>query len=430
MRKILIIVSADLLKMYLKEKLENLGFEVIVAKDGFDGLIKIKNTLPDLVIMELQLTRLSAIDILREKKEYKTISEIPVILIANKITRSLIEELTKYKVNKLIGKPIKVDVLLSAINDTLKIKLEIDLTPCIIDVHLNDDILFVEIASGLNKDKFELLKYHIKEIIELHNISYPKVLIIFTDIEFSDEVGILITILLKIIEEATLTPLDYIKILCSNDFIKEFLSLHERYKKVEVVKDFVDVIDKLGKLDVFAYGEEIEKIKEQIISNFSEEKQNENIQLKFSNEILSLKESEEAKNKKEVNEIYDRKFKISIVDDDLHILEFMATLLEQTGMIETQIYDNGRLFLNDIKKNPPDLIIIDLLMPEMSGLEVIQRLKNASIEIPILIISAVLDRENILKARRLGVVNYITKPLKADQIISKISEILKIKTTF
>lgn len=428
MQKILIIISTELLKMYLNEKLKNLGFEVIVAKDGFDGLIRIKNTLPDLVIMEQQLTRLSALDVLREKKEYKTISEIPVILIANKITKNLIEEIKKYKVNRIISKPIKVDLLILAISETLKIKLDIDPTPCIIDVHLNDDILFVEIASGLNKDKFELLKYHIKEIIELHKISYPKVLIILSDIEFSDEVGILVTILLKIIEEVTLSPLEYIKILSSNNFLKEFLSLHERYKKVEIVNDFINAIDKLGKLDVFAYGEEIEKIKTEIITNVSEEKASEDIQLKFSSEISLPKE--EKKEKSINNEIYDKKFIISIIDDDLYILEFIATIIAQTGWAIPYIYDNGRAFLNDIKKNTPDLIIIDLLMPEMNGFEIIQRLKNANIDIPILVISAVLDRENILKARRLGIVNYITKPLRAEQVIAKISEILKIKIDF
>ncbi|HOJ64849.1 MAG TPA: response regulator [Spirochaetota bacterium] len=429
MRKILVIVSSELLKMYLKEKLENLGFEVILAKDGFDGLIKIKNILPDLVIMELQLTRLSALDVLREKKEYKTISEIPVILIANKITKLLIEEISKYKVNKIIGKPLKVDILIQAISDTLKIKLDIDITPCIIDVHLNDDILFVEIASGLNRDKFELLKYHIKEILELHNIAYPKILIILSDIEFSDETGILLTILLKIIEDATQSPLDYIKILTTNSFIKEFLSLHERYKKVEVINDFTDAIDKLGKLDVFAYGEEIDKIKTEIITNVNEEKPNEDIELKFSNEVVLVKENER-NNEIKSNEIIDRKFVISIIDDDLYILEFMATLLEQTGWAIPYTYDNGKAFLNDIKKNPPDLIIIDLLMPEMNGIDLIQRLKNAGIETPILIISAVLDRENIFRARRFGVTNYITKPLKANQIISKVAEILKIRIDF
>ena len=57
MKKILIIDSSDLLRQFLKERLDQFDFQVTVSKDGFDGLLKLKNELPDLVIMDFFLNK-------------------------------------------------------------------------------------------------------------------------------------------------------------------------------------------------------------------------------------------------------------------------------------------------------------------------------------------------------------------------------------
>ncbi|HPO49728.1 MAG TPA: response regulator, partial [Spirochaetota bacterium] len=166
MKKILIIDSSDLLRQFLKEKLEEFGFHVIVSKDGFDGLVKMKNELPDLLIMDFFLNRMTGIDLLKEKSEFKSIANIPVVILSGRFDRDLVTKVAKYKVFKFLTKPIKIDLLLQAVGELFNVKLELDKTPCIIDVHLNDDILFVEIASGLNREKINILKYKILQIVE------------------------------------------------------------------------------------------------------------------------------------------------------------------------------------------------------------------------------------------------------------------------
>ena len=75
----------------------------------------------------------------------------------------------------------------------------------------------------------------------------------------------------------------------------------------------------------------------------------------------------------------------------------------------------------------PDLIFLDLMMPEINGFEIMQRLRNAHLNMPIVVISALIDKEYIFRAKKFGVTSYLTKPLKADIILSKAYEMLRIK---
>ena len=99
LKKIVIIDSSDLLRNYIKERFEQYGFEVIVSRDGFDGMIKLKNELPDLIIMDFYLNRMGGLELLKEKTNYKTTKDIPVIILSSKIDRDLITRIVKYKVS-------------------------------------------------------------------------------------------------------------------------------------------------------------------------------------------------------------------------------------------------------------------------------------------------------------------------------------------
>ena len=83
--------------------------------------------------------------------------------------------LSGYGIKKIIPKPLKIDQLFTAITDILHIEFEIDNTPCILEARVNDNIIFIEIAQGLNREKIDLLKYKIQELIALYNLTYPKV---------------------------------------------------------------------------------------------------------------------------------------------------------------------------------------------------------------------------------------------------------------
>jgi DNA-binding response OmpR family regulator len=418
--KILIIDHSELLRDFIKETLEAYGFEVHLAKDGLDGLIKMRNQLPDLIIMDYYLPKLNGMSFLKEKMELKTTANIPVIILTTRIDKDTIINLSKFRLYKILYKPVEIDILTQTVGQIFNKQLSIDTTPCIIDVHLNDDILFVEISKGLNKDKINLLKYKIIEIKNLFEEEIRKVLIIFTDIEAHSNIVELLHILMNNINKVTnITGLN-MSVLTSIDFIIDFFKNETKFKFIKVTDNFEEAIDALGKIDIAIQSEaKIDRVKKELLSlNVTEEKEDKFIKLKFSSEKL---EDDEIKIDSTDNP--KKNYSIAVIDDDLPILEFMETVLSQENW-HVHAYENGKAFIDDMAINKPDLIFLDLLMPVMSGFEVLNYLESTSSDIPVIILTAYPDKSSILKARQLGVKSYITKPVKADFIIHKAEEVL------
>jgi DNA-binding response OmpR family regulator len=403
--KILIIEKSDMIKTFLREKLNYLGFDTLFARDAFDGLVKMKNNIPDLVIMEYTLTENLKTNFFEEKRNYKTIADIPIFMLANKLDKDIILATAKYKVTKYFTKPIKIDTLLKSISETLQKDLNIDQTPCIIDVHLNDDILFIEIASGLNSDRIDSLKYKINEIKNIFRIDMPKILLIMVDISLGVNDAEKLYLLLDSLVKYANPHLSAIKILTSSIDVKSFLAAHSKYCTVEVTSDINNAIDKLSDI----------KIDDILNRGFKKTKDDE---LLWTTSDATFKEDAAEK------PVSTSKAKIAIVDDDELILELVKTILLDTGN-EIFVYKNGREFVDDIQKNTPDLIFLDIMMPIMNGFEVLEYMKKSLLDIPVVIFSTITHKETVRKALMYGIKSYIAKPVNPDLILKKANEILQ-----
>ncbi|GAB1482002.1 hypothetical protein MASR2M78_08170 [Treponema sp.] len=153
-----------------------------MAINGLDGIAKIRNLMPDLVILDFHLSRQSSMEVLEEKRRNPNTADIPVIVTAQGIDQRRIIELVKYNVKKVFTKPIRIDALFNTLKELIGVNFEIDTTPCIIETHVNDDIIFIEIAQGLNQEKLDLLRFKVAELMELYNIRIPKVIIMMSNL--------------------------------------------------------------------------------------------------------------------------------------------------------------------------------------------------------------------------------------------------------
>ena len=119
-------------------------------------------------------------------------------------------------------------------------------------------------------------------------------------------------------------------------------------------------------------------------------------------------------------------FLILVVDDITHNLKVMSELLDTKGY-ETTFANNGLQALEQIPLAKPDLILLDLMMPEMDGIEVCERLKADPdfAKIPIIFLTASNERNNLVKAFQVGAVDYITKPFQAEEVLARIEVQLK-----
>ena len=109
------------------------------------------------------------------------------------------------------------------------------------------------------------------------------------------------------------------------------------------------------------------------------------------------------------------KAKILVVDDEEAIREVVCTLLEAQGY-ECTAVSNGLLAQEDLEKNPRDLVLSDMVMPEMDGLSLLEWLRKYHADIPVIMVTAMHDLSTALEAIRRGAYDYILKPFEKDQL--------------
>jgi DNA-binding response OmpR family regulator len=120
------------------------------------------------------------------------------------------------------------------------------------------------------------------------------------------------------------------------------------------------------------------------------------------------------------------KYQIHVVDDDAINRQVLKKMLEN-DWFEVSESDSGRACLQHVAEHSPDIILLDIMMPGMSGFKTCRELKTSehSDHIPVIFITAIDDRAHILEAFRSGGADYITKPFSQSEIMARIDSILK-----
>jgi phosphoserine phosphatase RsbU/P len=119
---------------------------------------------------------------------------------------------------------------------------------------------------------------------------------------------------------------------------------------------------------------------------------------------------------------------ILVVDDNTDNLRLLAGLLSEHHY-KVRLAPNGVRALATIRKEAPDLVLLDIMMPGMDGFEVCRQLKEdeQTANIPIIFISALNETIDKVKAFSLGGVDYITKPFKAQEILARVKTHLTLR---
>lgn len=117
--------------------------------------------------------------------------------------------------------------------------------------------------------------------------------------------------------------------------------------------------------------------------------------------------------------------KILIIDDRLENIELLAEYILQPNGYTSLAATNGQEGLNVALREKPDLILLDLRMPGMSGLEVLEALKEKRCNIPAILITAYGSEDIIVRALRLGVRDYIARPFEVDEVLAAVDRALR-----
>ncbi len=117
--------------------------------------------------------------------------------------------------------------------------------------------------------------------------------------------------------------------------------------------------------------------------------------------------------------------KVLIVDDTRDIVSLFRDVLETRGDCEISVAYSGVEALQSVKAHKPDLIILDVLLPDLSGMEVVQALRSEAetSAIPVIMASGVAEAPEEEERKRLGIIEFLRKPVSMKALTSKVGEL-------
>jgi CheY-like chemotaxis protein len=118
--------------------------------------------------------------------------------------------------------------------------------------------------------------------------------------------------------------------------------------------------------------------------------------------------------------------RILIADNDEANVQLLTDICQGEDL-EVLVAEDGRQTLKTIRRDNPDLVLLDVMMPELDGFEVLQELRRQPLthDLPVMLVTAVTDDDSIRQGYQLGANDYITKPFKVAELVSRMNTLIK-----
>ena len=124
------------------------------------------------------------------------------------------------------------------------------------------------------------------------------------------------------------------------------------------------------------------------------------------------------------------KRKVLVVDDDRDLVELIVSVLEDDGRFETRVANNGFEAGMMVKDYRPDLIVLDVMLPDINGKEVCVRVRSdkSLANVRIICISGMVEREKVAELEEAGADDFLQKPFDTDVLIARMSRLLEVES--
>lgn len=409
MKSVLLIDGSSLFSGFLKDTfaVEKISFESVFNREAYTKIITL---LPDLIIIEIENEISDDIMHLLEKKHTDpNARKIPIVIVGPDMERPRITNLLEFGVVKYFTKPVKFEPFLAAVGKIMKTSFSLDTTPSFLDIHLNANLIFIEIALGLNREKIRLLKYRIAEVIKTHGLNVPKVILMLSGYEFSFVDGVSLEFLIESISADGRIANKNIQILSSDEFVHELVRGHTDYIGMQVFDNLKSIAELLLEQD------QNYKIEDFVLNRIiSSDGRDNEIALGFSD------------SRNVASENGGSMIKVAVIDSDAVVRKLLqGTFAAVSG--EADLFETAASFLDAVQAGKIyDVVILDLYLPDMDGISVIKTLARRNFQAPILIYSRAASKEVVVQALSLGARSYLVKPQKPGVVLNKAVEILHV----
>lgn len=122
-----------------------------------------------------------------------------------------------------------------------------------------------------------------------------------------------------------------------------------------------------------------------------------------------------------------KKYSILVIDDEIEILDMLSRFLNRNPNFTVQTFSNPVSALSSINNNTKyDLVLLNIMMPQMNGLDVLEKLKEINSDQKVIMMTAYSTLDKVLKSHKIGATNYIMKPFSSlDSLEKKVIEVLE-----
>jgi len=119
--------------------------------------------------------------------------------------------------------------------------------------------------------------------------------------------------------------------------------------------------------------------------------------------------------------------RVLIIEDDADIATLLRHALERDGTFEVEVADNGASGLDSAIRRPPDVVLLDLNLPEVDGLDVCRKLRatEATARLPLIVVTARTDESDRVSGLELGADDYIVKPFSVREVVARVRAVLR-----
>ncbi|MDE5899216.1 MAG: response regulator [Treponemataceae bacterium] len=412
MKNVLIVDAPPIFQEFLKEKFTDEKIDVTLLQEKRDAVTKMASLLPELMIFDIKEMEAidSVVEFLQAIKHDPNASQTPIIAVGPVIDASYLQTFVKLGVVNYFVKPIPFDSLFEAVGRTLKMTFPLDTTPCIVNIHRNDNIVVVEIAGGLNRDKLSLLHYKLTELIQNDELESPHVVLILSDSALTFIDGINVEFMLDNILSCPRIMSKNVKVITADPFAAELIAGHKKYENIETADNITNVLNSL--VDSSATSSVLDLIMERILLENGGHMDGV-LDLRFHSDASVIEEEKSSGGGK----------KVALVDNDSVMLDLLSKAFKNEG-IACDKYTNGVEFLSGINRHAYDLIILDILISGISGFDILARLQKSHAAVPVIVHSRAVRREIVVKALSLGAKQYLVRPQKPEAVVSCAKAIL------